>query len=239
MKYKVTKQIKQFPKEYFTDIYISRTRERAAVYQYRLAQIIKKMPKMQRILDVGCALGEFLSQCDRLKIKTYGMDVSEYAVNQARKNTKAALTVHDATTSPWPYKNNFFDVVTIFDVIEHVKPTDSLFAEALRVLKPGGFLYATTRNDQGKLKKLIDAILPDDPTHINIKSADEWRGELGRVGFKEIEIRGAIFYGLPPSTGWRIKFQKIGIPTIVRPIFFPLKYFTGALVICVWKPTPV
>ncbi len=47
-----------------------------------------------------------------------------------------------------PFADGSFDVVTMFDVLEHVPAHDRAAAEALRVLRPGGWLLASSPNDR-------------------------------------------------------------------------------------------
>lgn len=233
---KNTENPSKFEKEYFTGVYEGRTREGNRVYKYHLQKIIQKIPQVKTILDIGCAYGNFLSFCDKAGLETYGMDISNFALKVAKKSTKANLILLNAETSPWPYKNNFFDVVTIFDVIEHVKNSDFLLSEAHRVLKPGGLLYATTPNNQGRMGKFLERFMPEDPTHINKKKGTEWKKDFLKVGFKNVEIYGVLLHGFPPAPSLRIKLESIGIPTMIRPIFFPIKFFTGTLFIFARKP---
>lgn len=230
-----TSRILRFEREYFTHIHDQSTLERDRVFPYHLQAILAKTTKAKKILDVGCGLGYFLSLCDKRNLKTYGIDVSEYAVRTARKKTKASLFAVDASSQRWPYRSYIFDVVTAFDVLEHVYDSYFLLQEAYRVLKPGGFFYATTKNNQGRLGKLVDCFFPDDPTHINKKSANEWRKELKKVGFRNILVKGIVFYGFPPIASLRIKLDKFKIPVVIRPIFSPITYFAGVLVILAEK----
>lgn len=233
---RIVRRILQFEREYFTHVYNQRTRERDRVFQYHLHEILVKVPKVSKLLDAGCGLGYFLAQCKAYDIATFGMDISSYAVQKARRRTRTA-SIHrlDASVDRWPYSADMFDVLTLFDVIEHVDDDRFLLQEAYRVLKPGGLVYVTTQNNQGNLGRLVERFFPDDPTHINKKSANVWRDEFKKVGFRNITIKGIIFYGFPPIAALRIKLEKLKIPVIIRPIFFPITYFTGVLVIAAKK----
>jgi len=230
------KRLRSFEEEYFTEVYVDREKEGSVIFRYHLKKIFEKAPQAQNILDIGCAYGQFLALCDQKGLTTYGMDVSVYAVEQARKQTQAKLAVFDASQAPWPYQAHSFDIVTIFDVIEHVKDASFLLSEAYRVLRPGGWVYATTPNNQGRLGKFLERFMPDDPTHINKKNASGWKKELSKVGFSHIDIQGIIFHGLPPSPKFRAFLERYKIPTTVSPITFPLKLFTGTLFIFGRKP---
>jgi len=43
-----------------------------------------ELTENSHVLDIGCAFGYFLRLCDKLGCSTYGLDVSEYAIEQAK-----------------------------------------------------------------------------------------------------------------------------------------------------------
>lgn len=116
-----------------------------------------------KILDIGCAYGFFLKICEKGSWETWGIDISEHAIWEAKKYCNAKLEVLDVNTEKLPYPDNFFDVVTMFDVIEHVHTPENCIKEIYRVLKPNGLLYMITPN--AKYRKLD---INKDPTHINL-----------------------------------------------------------------------
>jgi len=99
-----------------------------------------------RMLDVGCAFGYFLKLCEDYGVETYGLDISEYAIERAKAITKAKLYLHDVNDGLKIFQKNFFDLITAFDVIEHLKNPANFLRESSRVLKLGGKLILTTPN---------------------------------------------------------------------------------------------
>jgi len=73
--------------------------------------------------------------------KVYAVDVRSEAI---RKANKEVLGAHFAMGSAidLPFKNEIFDKVILFEVIEHIpiKGERTALSEANRILKPGGFL---------------------------------------------------------------------------------------------------
>jgi SAM-dependent methyltransferase len=88
-----------------------------------------------RLLDIGCGTGLFLSQESRGKVAV-GMDFSEEALGFARRRGISNLVCGDSQTMP--VASNSFDIVTAFDLLEHVDDDAALIAETRRVLRPGG-----------------------------------------------------------------------------------------------------
>jgi len=105
------------------------------------------------ILDVGCAYGYLLKSLEEEFI-THGVDISKFAIDQAKKlSRKTVFKVCDAECG-LPYSNNTFDFITLIDTLEHFESPFSVLSECRRVLKSGGVLYVETYNSQGLLSRL-------------------------------------------------------------------------------------
>ncbi|EKD96516.1 MAG: methyltransferase type 11 [uncultured bacterium] len=102
--------------------------------------ILSKYHGSGTLLDVGCATGAFMEVASS-KWDVYGVDVSEYAVEQAKKkNLKAfAGVIKDS-----PYINQKFDVVTLWDTIEHVSDPLETIQQLSEMTKPGSIVALTT-----------------------------------------------------------------------------------------------
>ena len=98
-------------------------------------------PSPPRLLDLGCGTGMFLDRRRKAGAQVFGTDISGEALRFSRRRGLDRLARSDATRIP--YADTSFDIVTAFDLIEHVKDDRALVAEARRVLRPGGFLVAT------------------------------------------------------------------------------------------------
>ena len=89
----------------------------------------------KRILDVGCGIGMYIRKFKEFSDDVYGVDVDPERVEKARL-TAANVMVAPAEKLPFP--DNFFDVVFLHEVIEHVDDDRQAISEAIRVLAPGG-----------------------------------------------------------------------------------------------------
>lgn len=93
-----------------------------------------------RLLDMGCGTGLFLQR--RLAdCEAFGIDLSPSALGYCRERKIERTALADATRLP--FEDQFFDVVTAFDLIEHIPDDRQIVREIDRVLRPGGFLLAT------------------------------------------------------------------------------------------------
>ena len=223
-----------YGKEYFEKVNRVDAREKRLISEANFGSLLKKKKNIKRILDIGCGTGEFLGVCSEKGISCWGVDVSRWAISEAKSIGGVKLAVWNIEKKKWPFGDNFFDTVCAFDVLEHLKNSDFVMAEAYRVLKGGGIFFATTPN--GNLQRSIfKNLLPKDPTHINIQREGWWRQSLSGLGFGEIEVLGCLFFCFPPIPKLREYLRKIGIGSWVHPQFSKIKSICGTLYIYATK----
>jgi 2-polyprenyl-3-methyl-5-hydroxy-6-metoxy-1,4-benzoquinol methylase len=109
----------------------------------------------KNILDIGCHDGTFLSLIKNRNNNFFGLDASDWAVEQSRgKNIEVSQYFFD-DAERLPHEENFFDLVVAGEIIEHIYDTDFFLAEIGRVLKPGGKLLLTTPNIASLGRRLL------------------------------------------------------------------------------------
>ncbi len=96
------------------------------------------------LLDIGCSSGGFLSTMRDPSWKLYGIEMDFCTAERARKNTGAEIFIGDAMDAPFAAES--FDVVTTFDVLEHVYRPLQFVTNINAWLKPGGIYYAILPN---------------------------------------------------------------------------------------------
>jgi SAM-dependent methyltransferase len=140
---------------------------------------VNKLPP-GRLLDVGCGLGHLLSGVDP-KWERHGIEISEYA---AEKATAHGIIFHGDLEGA-NYPDRFFDVVTLYHVIEHMEDPERELREIKRVLKPGGwFIVGTPNFDSACARRFGEKFrLLNDATHISLFSAESLRRLLEDNGF--------------------------------------------------------
>lgn len=95
--------------------------------------------KIDRLLDVGCASGYFTIYFKNKARNVYGIDVNKEFIYRAKKKYKN-IDFRLLKSKKLPFKSNFFDVVTILDVLEHVNDDQTMINEIYRILKKDGIL---------------------------------------------------------------------------------------------------
>ncbi len=100
------------------------------------------------ILNIGCGYGWFELNCiKRNADRIYGIEISEKDLWTAKNNISNEKVVFQVGTAiEIPYKNNFFDTITSWEVIEHIPQNteQKMFREVNRVLKDNGVFYLST-----------------------------------------------------------------------------------------------
>lgn len=118
----------------------------------RLRDIERRVGGKGRLLDVGCALGDFVAAAVEAGWDAEGVEISAYAAAEARAR---GLAVRSGTLEELRLPDASYDIITLYDVIEHVADPLATLHEIRRVLKPGGLLHIVTPNVGGLQARLL------------------------------------------------------------------------------------
>ncbi len=121
------------------------------IQRYRFT---KPFVKGKKILDLGCGTGYGSKELMKLGAKEVsGIDINREAIKFAIKNfqTKSdirtkKLTFQVGDSTKLPFRNNSFDVIVSFEVIEHIQNYRKYLQEVFRVLKNRGYFIFSTPN---------------------------------------------------------------------------------------------
>jgi 2-polyprenyl-3-methyl-5-hydroxy-6-metoxy-1,4-benzoquinol methylase len=104
--------------------------------------LIKQYKNGTRLLDIGCGEGFFLFNASKAGYTTKGVELSQGAAEYARR--EFGLDVEAKPFEELRFPENHFDVITLWQVLEHVPYPRMILKEAHRILKPGGLLAMST-----------------------------------------------------------------------------------------------
>jgi len=113
------------------------------------------VPRGARVLDVGCATGDFLLVASE-QFEMSGLDISEEAVAIARQRNPALrdrIAVDQIENQN--YADGAFDAIALWDVIEHLWQPVEVIRGLTRKLKPGGRLVLSTPDAGSPVSKLM------------------------------------------------------------------------------------
>lgn len=132
------------------------------------------------VLDFGCGEGFGTELLMSSAATVIALDVSKEAVAISAPKIDHRLTVADGRKAP--FKSNSFNVITSFEVFEHITNVEDYVAEAYRLLKVGGlFIMSTPNVDSYPLAGL-------NPYHVKEYTVDEVTEILSGAGFKNQRI---------------------------------------------------
>ena len=106
----------------------------------------------RKVLDAGCGLGQFVEVANRSGWIAEGLELSRGAVNFARRQ---GLAVRELDFLSSAIKPNSYDLVTLFEVIEHVPNPAAFLRRAEEIVRPGGLVYLTTPNFASADRRLL------------------------------------------------------------------------------------
>ena len=158
----------------------------------RLERHLGRSISEAEVLDVGVGYGFFL----QLLEKEYGarslsgMDPFPASIEIASRHTSASISRGDINDARWPFEMHSFDVITSFDVVEHLATPSVFFERARDYLRPDGLLLVTTPNKG--LPYLMRTIpwfgrTDENETHINVRRPGYWRSLASAGGYRIVE----------------------------------------------------
>ncbi|MBI3485650.1 class I SAM-dependent methyltransferase, partial [Candidatus Daviesbacteria bacterium] len=153
----------------------------------RLLELVEKYQTSGNFLDIGVGSGLMLKLSRRHGFKTYGVDVSEYAIARLKKIVKAKLFCGDLKDLNLP--KNFFDVINMRHSIEHLKDPQNSLKEVFKLLKPGGIICIATPNSFGLHAKLYGQDWPhlSLPYHLHFFSKQSLKDLVISSGFEILD----------------------------------------------------
>lgn len=137
-----------------------------------------------RLLEIGCAKGLFLDAMRRTgDWQLHGVEISELAARYARE--RLALDVFHGPLEKAEFPDRHFDVVVMWDVLEHVYRPKETLIEIRRVLKPDGVLVVRVPLLDSWDHKLFGAYWAgwDAPRHLTVFSMHTLNLMLAQTGF--------------------------------------------------------
>lgn len=145
---------------------------------------INKLSKKGRLLDIASSTGLFMDVAKKHGWDVEGVELSKWAVNLAKKKN---LKVHNKKLEDIKFKNDTFDVITMFGIIEHVPDPKSMLKEVRRILKKEGLVVITIPEVSFLWKKLLkkDYYILQHLTYFTPKTLELL---LNKIGFKVIKF---------------------------------------------------
>ena len=112
--------------------------------RYMRAKRIVEIKNSGRILDIGCGKGIFLNYMRKFGWDVFGIEISPIVIKYAKENFN--LDILMGSLEEHKFSSHFFDVITLYDVLEHLPHPFHTLKEIYRILKPDGLLVFSVPN---------------------------------------------------------------------------------------------
>lgn len=122
-------------------------------FRRRVRFLERYLPRRGRALDVGCAAGFFLQVLRERGWEVRGVEPSPAVARHARE--AAGLEVHAGDLASAPFEPASFDLVSFWDVIEHLPDPADALRRAAALLREDGVLVVETQNVESAFARLL------------------------------------------------------------------------------------
>lgn len=162
----------------------------------------------KRALDIGCAYGYTIELLREMGCECIGIDLSSSAIRVANElKLRMDLEVVMGDAERLPFRGNRFDIVTSFELIEHLSFPEHFVGEVWRILKKGGIFILTTPI-RGSLRQFYDIL--GERTHISLFKPEELISMLRDFSFRICDLARFTILPIPPHLlGRYLKLWKI------------------------------
>ncbi|MBI1911569.1 MAG: class I SAM-dependent methyltransferase [Deltaproteobacteria bacterium] len=203
-------------------------------------QVLGRKIKGKSLIDIGCGTGIFLSEAKKLGYDVYGIDFDRSNIKVAKEKYKIEnVFCYSVAELKKKFGKHRFDIVTFFEVLEHLDSPKKFLDDIKDLLTPGGVIALSVPNRN----RFIDTIGIGDapPNHLTKWSAGALRNFIAEQGFVVIDLvekplnsddiahylKGKIRFGLAHGmvkkgleTNNNESIKKAGLLMKVKNVFF-------------------
>lgn len=168
----------------------------------KVLDAMERYRKTNRLIDVGCGIGYFLEVAKRRGWEVYGTEFTEEAVQICEAK---GVSMHLGVLNPSNYQPESFDVITSFEVIEHINNPREELGHFNRILRKGGLVYCTTPNFNAVERHMLKADwnVLGYPEHLSYYTPSTLKRVFKESGFKaqKVETTGISITRIKKSQG--------------------------------------
>jgi 2-polyprenyl-3-methyl-5-hydroxy-6-metoxy-1,4-benzoquinol methylase len=159
----------------------------------RMAALVRSVTPGGRLLELGCGDGRLLALLAK-DFEVTGIDISEFAIARARQRLpQARLLVGDVAVCA---EDSRYDIVLALNLLEHLPDPAAVMMRVGEMLSEGGEFVFAVPNRYGPVGKALVALMNRmDETHISTYTRERWLELAGELGFKQIRILNATWFG--------------------------------------------
>jgi len=168
--------------------YVSQVAARERTFGDAVARIEKLLPGRGRILDVGTAAGAFLAAASGRAWQVEGCEPNAWLAEWG--SSHYGIPIRTGEIFDQPYAPGSFDVVTLWDVIEHTPDPSRVIRTARELIRPGGLLIVNYPDIGSWIARALGRRWPFlSSVHLYYFTRGTMKGLLERSGFEVVEMR--------------------------------------------------
>lgn len=163
-------------------------RKRRVPWNFARALSVLRPGDGNELLDVGCAEGHFLWLAQEAGFQVTGLDFNPHSL-QIAKEVFGIPSVYQSSVEELArrFPHTTYDVVTIFEVLEHTADPFATLASLNKVLKPGGRLCLSVPGFR-RWPALFHPVVDAPPHHLTLWTEESLKRLLERTGFRVVTL---------------------------------------------------
>jgi SAM-dependent methyltransferase len=166
------------------------------VYNKRI-DFINKYIEKGNFLDIGSSFGGLLESAERY-YTPHGIDISDYAVEYI--SSRKGYPVHKGGLDNHPFEKDYFSVITMIELIEHLEDPVFAIKEVYNLLEDNGlFVIQTANMNSLQAKKYKSEYHYFLPGHLSYFTKENLKNILLEIGFTRVKIYQPVEFGLLPK----------------------------------------
>lgn len=154
--------------------------------KWEFEHVLERLVPSDRLVDLGCGDGRFLAKASRIAETAIGVDLNRQAVETVQQRGLKALHVTAFADFATGHTGEF-DVVTGFQVLEHVPDVTRFVSAAMSCLRPAGRLFLSVPNPNRVLRQGFQ-VLDNPPHHVTRWREPQLRVLAARMALEVVDV---------------------------------------------------
>jgi SAM-dependent methyltransferase len=139
-------------------------------------------PETVRTLDIGCFNGFLVKELRDRGFQAFGIDFNRLAIEKGQRDFSLRDAISCRTLSELGERDELFDAISAFEVIEHLEEPSAFLNDAVKLLKPGGYLILSTPNKNMVARPALDW----PPHHLSRFTIGSLRAIMQQTGIEPV-----------------------------------------------------
>ena len=199
--------------------------------------------KKGRLLDIGCGSGNFLNISNVLGMEAYGIDISTDIKNASFKD---GVKIYNQDIEQFDFPKNYFDVITLNHVLEHLPHTHKILKKLKKIIKPRGTIIIQIPSSTSLNSLIFGKFYPgvDSPRHLYIfnkknikKYCDLLELKIQKTKYRVPSTNNNIIMGCVYLVEYIFFKEKTSrhLRKILNNIFFKIMLYPFSVLLCLLK----